>query len=412
MYAIQSWSRCAFLTVAMVIATDCGVLADENVVRIGVIQPMSGNWSGYAQEGQPAFEYIIKKINDEGGIKSMGGAKIQLFFADDGSQPARTAAEARRLITEEKVQLLTGTLLSAEALAVSPVIDEFKTPTLSIWSAEVKAQYMYSIGYPLDRSYSQTMADFLEYLAKQKGFPIKNVAMVYSNYEAGQQTNKILLQKVKAMGFNIVGEIPLDTKAQDQTAAVLRIRSLKPDATVGLVTPRDGTLLHQARYSLNYFDCVFIGGTGGFSDPILWKDLGREIGGVALTRDLFGMTGFSANANIPAVQNIVKELRERGGLKMQVGQAAIQGAQGARVIQQVLEFAGSTDPQRMMEAFQKVNIPFGSPDLYLLKPKGLTFADDHMIADGTAAVIQWLPDQSQQIVYPPQFATAEPRSAK
>ena len=117
-------------------------------------------------------------------------------------------------------------------------------------------------------------------------------------------------------------------EAQDQTAAVLRIRSLKPDATVGLVTPRDGTLLHQARYSLNYFDCVFIGGTGGFSDPILWKDLGREIGGVALTRDLFGMTGFSANADVPAVQNIVKELREHGGLKMQVGQAAIRGPKG------------------------------------------------------------------------------------
>ena len=142
------------------------------------------------------FEYIIKKINDEGGIKSLGGAKIQLFFADDGSQPARTAAEARRLITEEKVQLLTGTLLSAEALAVSPVIDEFKIPTLSIWSAEVKAQYMYSIGYPLDRSYAQTMAGFLEYLAKEKGFPIRNVAMVYSNYEAGQKTNKLLLEKV------------------------------------------------------------------------------------------------------------------------------------------------------------------------------------------------------------------------
>ena len=299
MYGMQSWGRCVFLTVAMVIASGCGAFAEDNVVRIGVIQPMSGNWSGYAQEGQPAFEYIIKKINDEGGIKSMGGAKIQLFFADDGSQPARTAAEARRLITEEKVQLLTGTLLSAEALAVSPVIDEFKTPTLSIWSAEVKAQYMYSIGYPLDRSYAQTMADFLEYLVKQKGFSIKNVAMVYSNYEAGQKTNKILLQKVKAMGFNIVGEVPLDTKAQDQTAAVLRIRSLKPDATVGLVTPRDGTLLHQARYSLNYFDCVFIGGTGGFSDPILWKDLGGEIGAVALTRDLFGMTGSAPTPTFP-----------------------------------------------------------------------------------------------------------------
>ena len=412
MRARQSWIRFGLLAAAAVVMVSSNAFATETEIRIGVIQPMSGIWSGYAQEGQPAFEYIINKINAEGGIKSMGGAKIKLFLADDASQPARTANEARRLITQDEVQLLTGTLLSAEALAVSPVIDESKIPTLSIWSAEVKAHYMYSTGYPFDRGYAQTMANFLEYLAKKKGFAIKNIAMVYSNYEAGQKVNLVLREKIKAMGFNIVGEVPLDTKAQDQTSAVLRIRSLKPDATVGLVTPRDGTLLHQARYNLSYFDCIFIGGTGGFSNSILWKDLGRQIAEVALTHNLFGMTGFSANAKTPAIQNIVEELGKAGGLKMAVGQAAIQGAQAARVIQQVLELSGSTDPQRIMEAFKKVNIPYGSPNLYFLKPKGLVFADDHMVADGTAAIIQWLPNQSQQIVYPSEFATAEPRRSK
>jgi ABC-type branched-subunit amino acid transport system substrate-binding protein len=87
--------------------------AASSTIRIGVVNSMSGGLAAYAQEGQPAFEYVIKKINDAGGIKSKGGAKIELIQADDTSQPARTAAEARRLITEEKVHLLTGTILSA-----------------------------------------------------------------------------------------------------------------------------------------------------------------------------------------------------------------------------------------------------------------------------------------------------------
>ncbi|MBS0528567.1 MAG: ABC transporter substrate-binding protein, partial [Proteobacteria bacterium] len=91
-------------------------------IKVGVINSMSGGLAAYAQEGQPAFEYIIKKINEEGGIKSKGGAKIELIQADDTSQPARTATEARRLITEEKVQLLTGTILSAQMLALTPVL--------------------------------------------------------------------------------------------------------------------------------------------------------------------------------------------------------------------------------------------------------------------------------------------------
>src|SRR6516225_9283228 len=103
--------------------------AEAAPIRIGVINSMSGGLSAYAQEGQPALEYMIKKINDAGGIKSKGGAKIELIQADDTSQPARTATEARRLITEEKVHLLTGTILSAQMLALTPVLDELKVPT-------------------------------------------------------------------------------------------------------------------------------------------------------------------------------------------------------------------------------------------------------------------------------------------
>src|SRR5512140_3462008 len=66
--------------------------AAESTIRIGVVNSMSGGLAAYAQEGQPAFEYIVKKINAEGGIKSKGGAKIELVLADDTSQPARTAA--------------------------------------------------------------------------------------------------------------------------------------------------------------------------------------------------------------------------------------------------------------------------------------------------------------------------------
>ena len=172
-----------------------------------------------------------------------------------------------------------------------------------------------------------TLLGTLGWLAKDKGYPIKNVMLVYSNYEAGQLVNAALKERLPKLGFNIVGEVPLDIKAADQTAAMLRIRSMKPDATAGLVTPRDGTLLHQARFSLNYNDAIFFGGTAGFSDTVLWKDLGDQIGKAVLTRNLFGMTGFSPAAKLESVRNIVQELKEKANLKIEVGQGAIQGAQ-------------------------------------------------------------------------------------
>jgi ABC-type branched-subunit amino acid transport system substrate-binding protein len=377
-------------------------------IKIGVINSMSGGLAAYAQEGQPAFEYIIKKINAEGGIKSKGGAKIELIQADDTSQPARTATEARRLITEEKVNLLTGTILSAQMLALTPVLDELKMPTLSVWAGGSHSNYMFTLGYPYDRGYAQTMHDFVVFLRDAEKFNIKTAVMGYSNYEAGQQVNKFLTAKLKASGISIVGEAPLDIRAQDQTSAMIRIRSLKPDVVVGLVTPRDGILLHQARYNLNYHGSIFCGGTGGYSDLSLWRDLGPEIGKAVLTKNLFGMTGFSPGAKIDSMQKVITELHDTAKLT-RIGQGAIQYAQAGRVLQQVLETSASLESDALLDAFKKVNIPFGDPNLYVAKPKGLQFAEDRLLKDGSAMFIQWTPEQQQQVIFPKEFAQTTPR---
>ena len=383
--------------------------AEPKPIKIGVIQPMSGSLSSYAQEGEPVFEYMIRKINAQGGIKSMGGAKIEVILADDASQPSRTAAEARRLVSQHDVVLLTGTILSGQMLALVPVLEELKVPTLSMWAAGSRSPYVFAMGFPYDRGYAQTMADFAEWLVKEKGFKLKTAAMVYSNYEAGQQVNKYLVEHLKAKGFTVIGEVPLDVKAQDQTAALVRLRALKPDFTAGLLTTRDGQLFLKARHDLNYHDTLFIGGTSGFADVLLWRDLGPEVAGSVLTRSLFAMTSYSPATNVASVRAIIKEIEDAKILKTEVSQGAIQGAQVARMIQRVLEAAGSTDRDRILSALRQVSIPPGDPDLYLLKTGGLSFADDRLLKDGRAIMIQWTPDRRQEVIYPPAFANAAPR---
>ncbi|MFX8828818.1 hypothetical protein ABTM52_19560, partial [Acinetobacter baumannii] len=89
------------------------------------------------------------------------------------------------------------------------------------------------------------------------------------------------------------------------------------------------------------------GGTGGYTDLSLWHDLGTDIGKAVLTKNLFGMTGFSPGAKVPSMQAIIAELRDVAKLKL-IGQGAIQAAQGARVVQRVLEGAGSLDRDALL----------------------------------------------------------------
>lgn len=383
--------------------------AGEKSVRVGMIQPMSGAYAAYATEGQPAFDHIIKKINAAGGVKAMDGARIEIVLADDASQPARTASEARRLVTEVDCKMLVGSMLSNQMQAVTPVVDELKIPTLSIWAGGVKSPFMFSLGFPYDRGYAETMASFIKFLAKEKGFKINTIATAYSNYEAGQQVNNFLKAKLTEAGFKIAGDVPLDTKAQDQTSAMLLLRSMKPDVVTGLVTPRDGILLQQARFNLSAYDMIFAGGTGGYTDFSLWKDLGKEIGVKTLTRNLFGMTAFSPGAKLESIQSIVKELAA-ANLGVPIGQAAIQAAQAARVLHAALEGGGgSTAPDALLKSLAAVKIPVGDPNLYLAKAGGIAFGPDRMLTDGSAMFIQWTPEQTQEVVFPSQFAQVDPR---
>jgi branched-chain amino acid transport system substrate-binding protein len=383
--------------------------AEPPPVRIGSIMQMSGPLAAYGQEAWGLFKYLIDKINAEGGIKSLGGAKIEVVLADDASLPARAANEARRLITEEHVVMLASGLQTPEMLAISPVLDELKMPTIAMMPAGSASPYLFSLNFPYDRGYARTMAEFLAWLNKEKGFHIKNVAMLYSNYEAAQKVNEALKRRLPELGFTIVGEVPMDTKATDQTAAMLRLRAMKPDATAGLVRSQEGALLNQARFSLKVKGILFLGGTGGFSDVQLWKDVGEQIGQATLTHDLFGLTIFSTGSKSDYLRATIDDIEKNAHLSFPVGATGLGGAQAARVVQRVLEAAGSTDRDAIMAAFKKLNMPLGDPDLYMIRPGGLAFAEDRMPVDSTGLIIQWQPDHSQQVVYPPAAATAEPR---
>jgi len=396
----------ALLLAALTVAP---ALADPPPIRVGVIMQMSGPLAAYGQETWEAFRYTIDKINAEGGIKKMGGAKIELVLADDASLPARAANEARRLITDEHVDLLAGGLQTPEMLAVSPVLDELKMPTIAMHPAGSATPWLFTLNWPYDRGYAKSMAEFLDFLNKQKGFHIKSVAMVYTNYEAAQKVNEALKRRLPELGFTIAGEVPLDPKSTDLTAAMLRLRAMKPDATAGLVRIQEGALIDQARYALKIRGILFLGGTGGFSDPELWKDLGDTIGKDALCNDLFGYSLGSPDMKSAALHAMVEDMNAHSKLPFKVGMTGIVAAQGARVMQRVLEMAGTTQRDAVLHAYQTVNFPPGDPYLYLVRPEGISFAADRSPAAVGGIIIQWMPDRSQQIVWPPALATGEPR---
>ena len=96
------------VVLAMTVTTFGVAQASTATVKIGNIIPLSGPSASVGIQGKQAREMALEEINSSGGIKSLGGAKLELLFADSKSDPTTGVTEAERMINTEKVHLLTG----------------------------------------------------------------------------------------------------------------------------------------------------------------------------------------------------------------------------------------------------------------------------------------------------------------
>lgn len=374
-------------------------------IRIGMIQPMSGALANYGQDGLPAFQHVTRRINAEGGIRSLGGATLEVVLADDASQPARSATEARRLITQEGVAMMVGPPTTPQYGAIAPVVEDAKVPTLSLYAGVSRSPYQFSIGLPYDRGYAKFLAEFVAFLDREQGYGLKTAVLAHSNYETGVVIAGLLRRHLTDLGITVAGEVPLDTRAPDLTPAMVRIRSMRPDLVIGLTLPRDGVLLQQARYSLNYHEPVFV--SPGYGDLSFWKDLGPEIGTKVLTRNLFALVGVSPEAKVPAMRSLIDGLR--GDASVRVSTVGIQAAQGARVVQAALEASRSGDREAILAGLAGMTLTRNDPNLYFAARQSLRFAEDRLPAETYAVMMQWSPERVQQVVYPKEFGSEPTR---
>ena len=104
--------------------------ASDTEIRIGQTMPYSGPVSMLGTVGRAASAYF-DKLNAEGGIQ---GRKVKLVSLDDGYSPPKALEQTRRLVEQEEVLLMFGTVGSASNQAVHKYLNCRKVPQLLILS--------------------------------------------------------------------------------------------------------------------------------------------------------------------------------------------------------------------------------------------------------------------------------------
>src|SRR5437667_8058639 len=102
-------------------------------VKVGVIVPLSGIYTRPGQVMRMGAEMGIEHINAQGGIKSLGGAKMKLVVIDCGDTTEKAKNAAQRMVAQETdLVAATGSYLSSFTLAVTEVTERAELPVLTL----------------------------------------------------------------------------------------------------------------------------------------------------------------------------------------------------------------------------------------------------------------------------------------
>jgi branched-chain amino acid transport system substrate-binding protein len=134
---------------AVIVMATLPAMAEEPL-KVGMSGPFSGGLSLLGQSVRDGVEVAFAEINEQGGV---GGRKLQFIAEDDGYEPMRTIASARKLVEQDKVIVLLAVTGTAPSAALLPFVTESKTPMLFPYA------FSHSLTTPLNHDVFTTLPE-------------------------------------------------------------------------------------------------------------------------------------------------------------------------------------------------------------------------------------------------------------
>ena len=340
--------------------------AAQQPVKIGVIYPLSGNSASAGNYSKMAIEVgadVVNNGNAElakimpiakgGGLSGLGGAKIQLIFADNQGTPAAGQNQALRLISEEKVAAIIGAYQSGITVTASAIAERHGIPFLT---AESVAANLTERGFkwffrttPVAIDFARAYSTFLRE-QKAAGQKVGSVALVHENTEYGNSVASVIADQFAKDGLSITQKIAYSANSSDVQPQVLQLKEKNPDVAIFISYTSDAILYTKTMKELGWKPAIMIADNAGFNDPAFVKSLGASVEGL-VNRSTFagGKPG-----TVPALFNELYKTKTGGD---SLDDVSARGLEGFLVMADAINRAGSTDPAKIRDALKATNLP-------------------------------------------------------
>ena len=378
---------CLVCVMALVVVPLFSQAAQEqaNVVNIAYFGTISGGMSEVGVMGRDAAIMAVEHINADGGIKALGGAKLNLIIADTTSDPARGVAVVQRILGTNKVSAIVQAGVSSMALAYAGVTEKEGIPMLSgaVSDKLVQSGYKYFFQVcPKGSEFGAMQANFLKYMVDTYGVRGDRVGIIYENTAYGQSTAVGIRALAEQHGFKVVIEESYPANFTDATPLVTKIRNSGAEIIFPVSYTNDAALIMSTMKTLNYTP-VIIGGGAGF----IWPEFDRALG--PLAEGVFSVGSWSWDTiNITRHPNnlaATEAWRKKYGTFMPEMAGEIYSF--VYIVKEAMEKSASSDPKVIRDTLASMRINSGRAAM--MQPGIVEFdefgANKHVVP----TIIQW-----------------------
>jgi ABC-type branched-subunit amino acid transport system substrate-binding protein len=310
-------------------------------------------------------EIVKDMINAKGGVL---GRPIKLIYEDNQGIPEKGRAATEKLITKDKVVLVTGGHQSSVCLAEIEVAQRYNTPYINTncWSDDVRKK-----GYPqvfnpgnYNTRVSTAMAETIA------SMNVKRVVAFAENTDYGIGQAKLIGEFLKTKAPQVQYKFEtLDRAGKDFTPAILALRASPPDMVINVMLPPASYIVMNQLYEQGVAPTAktwLYDGAGLADYPDFWqnvKDAGKYMVSFALYHPQMAMPQLG--------KDVGAEYTKR--TKNEPNRLIFQAADSLLLAVEAIKQAKSTEPAAIIKAMQTMKFEGTRGAFQFSKEPGVTF---------------------------------------
>ncbi|TAK28701.1 MAG: hypothetical protein EPO21_22355 [Chloroflexota bacterium] len=385
--------------------------------KVGLALPLSGPYSGYGLDVVHGLQFAIEEVNNAGGIKGLGGAKIELVQADSldpDVNACQTAFES--LVNKEQVNFVIGSISQTCNGQMASLAEKYQIPTMGIAGALYQKDFPWFVNLGSQPAvHALNNVNRTLDIAQEYKLPINRIAVMSAPAIGGGYQLELGTEALKQRGLdkNVVETITLDLSATDLSAQALKLKAANPDVLITSLIGPQFTAGIKAFYSVG-FDPPIWGDTNQFpTDPSTIKAVGEDVWRSVIMKPGRIYNGFYDHPDLKIKSVEAYRTRSAAWLKehnYRQNDFTTFGSQGGYVLAKLLNDTKTRDKATLNRALRQLRIPMDDPNFvqaYYRPEIGWKTSSETLHADTVTIQPQEKDGNVQQVLlYPKEYRPA------